>query len=66
VADIHIVRSSRRIEGQHNEGWGIAALVVGLAVACAASAWWIHTSTYHHPTDLRFEAMGTATAGEGH
>ena len=65
MADIHVVRSNRRIEGRFNEGWGVAALVVGLAVACAASAWWIHASTYYHPTDLRFEAMGTATAG-GH
>jgi len=33
-----------------SRGWGVAALVVGLAVACAVSAAWIHTSTYMHPT----------------
>jgi len=31
-------------------GWGVAALIVGLAVASAVGAAWIHTSTYVHPT----------------
>ena len=62
MAEIHVVRSDRRVEVKYNEGWGIAALVVGLALACIASAWWIHASTYHHPTDLRFHAMGAAVA----
>ena len=33
-----------------SRGWGVAALVVGLAVACAVGAAWIHASTYMHPT----------------
>ena len=33
-----------------SRGWGVAALVVGLAIACAVGAAWIHTSTYMHPT----------------
>ena len=33
-----------------SRGWGVAALVVALAVACAIGAAWIHTSTYMHPT----------------
>ncbi len=33
-----------------SRGWGVAALVVALAVACAVGAAWIHTTTYMHPT----------------
>ena len=69
MADIHVVRSHRRIEGRFNEGWGIAALVVALAVACAVGAWWIHASTYHHPTDLRMHTVGAdapASQAGGH
>ena len=33
-----------------SRGWGVAALVVALAVACAAGAAWIHFTTYMHPT----------------
>jgi hypothetical protein len=62
VADIHVVRTSRRIEGRFNEGWGIAGLVVALAVACVVGAWWLHTSSYRHPTDVRFHAIGSQAA----
>lgn len=62
MADLHVVPPSRRIEGNFNQGWGFAGVIVALAVACAVGAWWLHTSTYHHPTDVRMEAMGTATA----
>jgi hypothetical protein len=33
-----------------SRGWGVAAFIVVLAIACAASAAYIHTSTYVHPT----------------
>jgi hypothetical protein len=41
------------------EGWGIAFLVVMLAVASAAGAAYVHNQTYKHPTDLRFHAAGS-------
>jgi hypothetical protein len=66
VADIHVVRTNRRIEGRFNEGWGVAGLVCALAAACALGAWWLHSRTYEHPTDLRMEAVGTSGGGEGH
>ena len=34
------------------QGWGFAAVIVLLAIICAASAWWIHNETYceaRHP-----------------
>lgn len=42
----------RETEYFRNEsrGWGVAALVTALAVACAVGAAWIHYSTYIHPT----------------
>jgi hypothetical protein len=41
------------------EGWGIALFVVFLAVASAATATYIHKTTYKHPTDVRFHAVGS-------
>lgn len=46
------------------EGWGIAAFVVFLAVASAATATYVHNKTYKHPTDVRFHAAGATTAAE--
>ena len=34
-----------------NQGWGIALLVIALAVALWIMAWWIHRETYQHPID---------------
>ena len=60
-------------EGRHipfkQEGWGIALFVVFLAVASAGGAWYVHKTTYKHPTDVRFHAAGTtgeATAAPAH
>jgi hypothetical protein len=33
-----------------SRGWGVAAFIVALAVACAVGAAYIHTTTYVHPT----------------
>lgn len=52
--------------GQHipfkQEGWGVALFVVMLAAASAGGAWYVHKTTYKHPTDIRFHAVGTAAA----
>ncbi len=40
------------------EGWGIAAFVVFLAVVAASGAAYVHNKTYKHPTDVRFQAVG--------
>lgn len=34
-----------------NGGWGVAALIVGLAIACIITATYIHHKTYKQPTD---------------
>ena len=58
-------------EGKHipfkQEGWGVAFLVVMLAVASAGGAWYVHKTTYKDPTDVRFHAVGThPTSGQAH
>jgi len=46
------------------EGWGIALFIVLLAVATASTAAYIHHRTYHPPTDVRFQAAGSAGSRE--
>jgi hypothetical protein len=41
-----------------SRGWGVAAFIVALAVACAAGAAYIHTTTYVHPTHPLRQAGG--------
>ena len=48
------------------EGWGIALLIVLLAAASVAFATTVHHRTYKHPTDVRFQAAGTSSAGASH
>jgi hypothetical protein len=43
------------------EGWGIAALVVLLALLCIAGATYVHKRTYLPPTDVRNQAAGSTT-----
>ena len=53
-----------RYVAPHNnaQGWGIAALVVLLALVCAFSAFTIHKRTYRDPTNPLGESR---TASEG-
>jgi hypothetical protein len=48
-----------------NGGWGYAALVTLLALACATGAWYIHTETYRSPNDIMFRQRGNATPTGG-
>ena len=54
--------------GQHSpfkqEGWGFALFVVMLAVASAGGAWYVHTTTFKEPTDVRFHAAGTSGSAQ--
>jgi hypothetical protein len=40
------------------EGWGVAAFVVLLAVGSALTAFYVHRTTYKAPTDVRMQAVG--------
>ena len=53
---------TRRIEGNFNQGWGIAAFITLLAAAGFATAYTIKTRTYHSPNDVTAPTGG----GESH
>lgn len=44
--------AGRRIEGNFNQGWGIAAFVTMLAAAGFATAFMINQRTFHSPNDV--------------
>jgi hypothetical protein len=43
-------------------GWGTALFVCFLAVGSALSAYYVHRTTYKHPTDVRAHAVGADRA----
>ena len=47
-------------------GWGIALFIVVLAIASAAFATVVHQRTYKHPTDVQFQAAGSAAGSASH
>ena len=51
----------RYVPANTNGGWGIAAGVILLAVACIVTVTIIHKRTYRHPTDVTWEARGSST-----
>ena len=48
------------------EGWGLALVIVLLAVASIAFATTVHKRTYKHPTDVQFQAAGRSSSGGSH
>jgi hypothetical protein len=48
----------RYVKANTNQGWGFAAFIVFLAVACIATATYIHKTTYKSPNDVTFHARG--------
>ena len=46
-------------------GWGVAAFICALAIACAVGAGYIHNKTYVHPTHPLAGAP-SAAAPAGH
>ena len=50
--------TDRYVPANTNAGWGIAALIVGLAVVCIVTATVIHKKTYKHPSDPTWHAVG--------
>ncbi len=50
----------RRIEGNFNQGWGIAAFITFLAAAGVATAYTINQRTFHSPNDVTAPTTGAA------
>lgn len=44
-------------------GWPYAILTTAVAVALWCGAWYIHKTTYRHPTDPMFRAKGALPHG---
>ena len=49
---------ARRIEGNFNQGWGIAAFITFLAAAGFATAFMIKQRTFHSPNDVTAPTKG--------
>lgn len=49
---------ARRIEGNFNQGWGIAAFITFLAAAGFATAFMMNKRTFHSPNDVTAPAGG--------
>jgi hypothetical protein len=52
--------AGRRIEGNFNQGWGIAAFITLLAAAGFATAFMINQRTFHSPNDVTAPTGGGA------
>ena len=52
--------AGRRIEGNFNQGWGIAALITLLAAAAVFTAFSIHRSTFRSFNDPTAPSKGAA------
>ena len=48
----------RYVPANTNGGWGFAAGVVLLALACFAMVTYVHKKTYKHPTDVTWHGKG--------
>jgi hypothetical protein len=49
---------ARRIEGNFNQGWGIAAFITLLAAAGFATAFVVNQRTFHSPNDVTAPVAG--------
>ena len=57
--DPHIPTAADRHIPFKREGWGIALFVCLLAVGSGLTAYYVHRTTYKHPTDVRAHAVGS-------
>lgn len=56
---LRMTHVDRYVPANTNGGWGIAAGVILLAVACIVTATYVHKRTYRHPTDVTWQAKST-------
>jgi hypothetical protein len=59
--DPHTPPAGRHIPFKQ-EGWGIALFICLLAAGGAATAFYVHKTTYKAPTDVRAHAVGDRAA----
>ena len=49
--------TTRRIEGNFSQGWGVALFIIALVATAFTTAFVIHKKTYHHPLDVTAEYL---------
>jgi hypothetical protein len=49
--DVAVARAERAPVNNNAQGWGVAAFIVALALACTFTAYYIHEKTYRSPND---------------
>lgn len=54
----------RYIKAETNGGWPFAGFIIAVAVVINLAVFWLHSTTYYPPTDLRFRAKGAGTHAE--
>lgn len=50
-------------ENANRKGWGVAGLVVLLAIVANVFIFWVHRSTFRDPADPMMRAAGAPPAG---
>lgn len=55
--------AGRRIEGNFNQGWGVAAFITLLAVAGFATAFMVNRRYHDSPNDVTAERVGGSGGG---
>jgi len=53
-----MVHQDRYIEAKTNGGWGIASLVVTVAIVLIAAVTYFHKATYKSPNDVTYRVHG--------
>lgn len=54
-----MAHQDRYIEAKPNSGWGFAGVIILLAIVTNLAVFWLHSSTFYHPRDLRFQGKGS-------
>jgi hypothetical protein len=60
--DPHVPAPAGRHVPFKKQGLGMALFICALAVGSALTAFYVHKTTYKHPTDVRAHAIGSGRA----
>jgi hypothetical protein len=61
--DVAVARGERAPVNNNAQGWGVAAFIVALAIACTLGAWTLHKQTYRSPNDPAAAVGGGQASG---
>lgn len=61
--DVAVARGESAPVNNNAQGWGVAAFIVVLAIACTFGAWTLHKETYRSPNDPAAPVGGQQAGG---